>query len=201
MNLTAGRIGPADKGRRMTLDEFGSAEVEEGYRFELARGCLEVVDVPDGSHSRLACFLYTVLADYRHRHPRRIHRFGGAGAYRLRLPGLISSRIPDIAVVLEDAPKDCRNHRVPFLAMEVVSASREARERDYVAKREEHLAYGLFEYWIVDPIDRRITVLVRDGDTWIERVFNADQSAEGLVLPGFAVRLPDLWAAAEEAEG
>jgi hypothetical protein len=31
-------IGPADHGRKMTLEEFMEAEVEEGYRYELARG-------------------------------------------------------------------------------------------------------------------------------------------------------------------
>ena len=31
------RIGPADHGRRMSLQEFLDAEEEEGYRYELAR--------------------------------------------------------------------------------------------------------------------------------------------------------------------
>ncbi len=44
------RIGPADKGRVMTLEEFMEAEVEEGYRYELARGVLEVSEVPNDPH-------------------------------------------------------------------------------------------------------------------------------------------------------
>jgi hypothetical protein len=32
------RIGPADHGRRMTLDEFIAADFEEGWLYELARG-------------------------------------------------------------------------------------------------------------------------------------------------------------------
>ena len=35
------RIGPADHGRAMTLEEFLDADVEEGYRYELAQGVLE----------------------------------------------------------------------------------------------------------------------------------------------------------------
>ena len=31
-------IGPADSGRLMTLEEFQEADVEEGYRYELAQG-------------------------------------------------------------------------------------------------------------------------------------------------------------------
>ena len=38
-----------------------------------------------------------------------------------------------------------------------------------------------------------MTVLIRDGDAWVERVFKAGQVAEGLVLPGFRVASPT-WA-------
>ena len=41
------RIGPADRGRTMTLEEFLDADVEEGYRYELARGVLEVNQVAE----------------------------------------------------------------------------------------------------------------------------------------------------------
>ena len=35
------RIGPADHGRTMSLDEFIEAELEEGYRYELREECLK----------------------------------------------------------------------------------------------------------------------------------------------------------------
>ena len=38
---TSLRIGPADHGRMMTLEEFLEAEEAEGYCFELARGSLK----------------------------------------------------------------------------------------------------------------------------------------------------------------
>ena len=43
---TSLRIGPADHGRRMTLAEFLDAEETPGYRCELARGVIEVSEVP-----------------------------------------------------------------------------------------------------------------------------------------------------------
>ena len=85
------------------------------------------------------------------------------------------------------------------MAIEVVSPGAAARRRDYETKRAEYLAYGLREYWIVDRFDRTVTVLTRAGDSWTERVFAGDDSASGLVLPGFAARLPELWEAAEDA--
>jgi hypothetical protein len=51
--VTTVRIGPADHGRRMTLEEIREAEEEEGDRYELARGVVEVTDVPDDPHGEI----------------------------------------------------------------------------------------------------------------------------------------------------
>lgn len=194
---TALRIGPADHGRAMTCDEFRAAEVKEGYRCELAGGIVEVTEIPDGLHRRIVSSLRTGLIDHGRANPDQIRRAGGAGEFRLWLPGMVSSRCPDVAVVLRWMPRAPEGKRPPSLVMEVVSEGLEAHERDYVAKRREYLAFGLLEFWIIDPIGRRVTVLVRDGDVWEERVFVGDQAAEGLVLPGFTVRPDDLWREAE----
>jgi Uma2 family endonuclease len=198
--VTTLRLTPADNGRRLTLDAFLDAEEQPGHRYELAQGVLEVTQVPDEPHGNLVWFLVQALVRYADDHRGRIQRVGEASSFRLWLPGMVSGRNPDLAVVLENAPRDHRNRRVPALAFEVVSEGAEARHRDYVTKRAEYLAYGLFEYWIVDPLERTITVLTRQGDVWADRVFQADQSAEGLVLPGFRVTLPFLWQAASDDE-
>ena len=36
-------------------------------------------------------------------------------------------------------------------------------------------------------------VLIRTGDVWAEQTFSGNQQIESLVLPGFVVRLADLW--------
>ena len=127
-----------------------------------------------------------------------IHRAGGAGEYRLWLPGMISGRNPDVAVTLRNTPKDPRGRRPPSLVMEVVSEGREAYDRDYKTKRQEYLAFGIREYWIVDPQARVVTVLVRDGDVWVEHVFRDEQQAESSILPGLAIKVSELWVEAEE---
>jgi len=191
MSTLATRISPADHGRTMTLDEFRDAEVEEGYRYELARGVLEVTHVPGDPHGLIVWNILCAIAAHKQRHPGSIYRSGGAAEFRLWLPAMVSGRNPDAAVVLRGTPKDHRGQRPPVLAFEVVSKRGEAR--DYQVKREEYLAFGLREYWIVDPLARRVTVLIRDGDAWVERVFRGEQAAEGLVLPGFLLILTELW--------
>lgn len=192
----------ADAGRRLSLDEYEAAEFEGEGLYELSRGVLEVVNVADEyPHGMIVDLLRTLLGDYRRLQPGLIHRIGGGSEFRLLIPMMRSDRHPDMAVALTATRTSPRGHRPPSLVMEVVSEGREARHRDYVLKREEYLVYGLLEYWIVDPADRRITVLLRDGDQWVERVFSGDESAEGQVLPGFRVPLIDLWRAGEIAEG
>src|SRR4051812_49008780 len=74
---TSLRIGLADHGRMMTLEEFLEAEEAEGYCFELARGELEVTEVPDDPHGVVVANLYDTLSRYRREHPGHIHRYGG----------------------------------------------------------------------------------------------------------------------------
>lgn len=194
------RVGPADHGRALTLDEFEDAEFEAGYRYELARGVLEVSEIPGEAHALIVWLLLSTIADHQRVHPGVIYRAGGGSEYRFRLPVMQSGRHPDVAVTLRNTPRDGRGLRRASLAFEVVSKGAESRERDSVIKRAEYLAYGLLEYWIVDPWERTVTVLVRNGDSWRERVYRDDQGAEGLVLPGFTVRVADLWTAIEEEE-
>jgi Uma2 family endonuclease len=190
------RIGPADHGRTMTLEEFLDADVEEGYRYELARGVLEVNQVANDPHGYVVCNLYDAAARYRREHPGIILRYGGGNEFQFVLPGLISGRNPDLAVVLRGALKDWRGRRRPSMAAEVVS--RGSVKRDYMTKREEYLAYGLDEYWIVDPLERKVTVLTRRGDIWAEVVFRDDQIIVSLVLPGFATTVAELWVGVDE---
>jgi Uma2 family endonuclease len=198
--VTTPCLTPADHGRHLSLDEFLDAEEQAGYRYELAQGVLEVTQVPDEPHGNLVWFLVQALVRYADAHPGSIQRVGEASSFRLWMPGMISGRNPDVSVVLHGTQRSFRGQRPPAVAFEIVSEGAEARHRDYVTKRAEYLAYGLAEYWIVDPADRKIIVLLRDGDAWVERLFHSDQSAQGLVLPGFRVPLPDLWQAANDDE-
>jgi len=179
------RLGPADHGRRMTVEEFAEVEAEPGHRYELARGVLEVSDIPGESHAIIVFRLLVAFIDYHRSHPGLIFRAGGSTEFRLDIPELASGRHPDAAVALRATPRGGRSHRPPALAAEVVS--RRGEHHDYVAKREEYLAYGLQEYWIADPAAAKVTVLIRQGADWSESVYRGDAPVRSAVLPGVAV--------------
>ena len=163
------RLGLADHGRRMTLEEFREADAEEGYQYELCRGVLEVVEVSNDSHGLIVSNARGLLHDYRRNHPGAIWRIGGGGEFRLWIPEFVSGRDPDVALVLVGTTKDHRGRRAPSLVAEVVSKRGEIG--DYQEKREEFWIYGIREYWIIDPATRRVLVLNRQADQWIERTF------------------------------
>src|SRR5215210_6877066 len=128
MATVALRIGPADHGRAMTLEEFLEAEEEPGYRYELARGVLEVTEVPNDPHGQIVSNLHWAFVDYLRQHPGSIRRTGGAGEFRLWIPGMVSGRNPDLAIVFHGTPPDARGRRPPGLVVEVVSEGGEGRD-------------------------------------------------------------------------
>jgi Uma2 family endonuclease len=195
-------IGPADQGRGMTVEEFREADEEEGFRYELARGVLEVTEVPNDPHGKVVDNLREAISGYRRRRPGLIFRIGGGGEFRLWIPGRDSGRNPDLGIVFQGTPKDERGRRPPYWVAEVVSPGGE--NRDYVEKPEEYSIFGILEYWIVDPQLRRVTVLNRTGDRgdldWTYRVFTGQEVIESVLLAGFRITVADLWADAEVEE-
>lgn len=185
------RLTAADHGRPMTLAEFLEADLEEGHRYELARGVVEVTKVPNPDHGLVICHLLRIIARWEFTHPGVIHQFGGGSEFQLLLPALGSGRNPDVGVVFKGSPPDHRGYRPPSLVAEVISPR--SRDRDLVAKREEYLAYGIQEYWIVDLPERRLVVLTRDGDTWVEQVCHGDQPIPSRLLSGLTATVADLW--------
>jgi Uma2 family endonuclease len=57
----------------------------------------------------------------------------------------------------------------PLLVIEIVSP--DSIQRDYRYKRSEYAAVGIVEYWIVDPLEQKITVLTFNEGLYDEQVF------------------------------
>ncbi len=99
------RIGPADHGQRMTLDEFIEADFETGWLYELARGALDVTEVRGIHHGRIVRRIARSFLYYEDQHPGVINYSAGGGECRIRLPGMQSDRHPDQAIYLLPPPE------------------------------------------------------------------------------------------------
>ncbi len=109
---------------------------------------------------------------------------------------LESERHPDLAIFKQPPAqrKELWSSWVPEIVVEVVSPSSE--DRDYVEKREEYLARGIQEYWIVDISRERLLVLRRVRGKWIEQ-FLTTGTYETKLLPGFTLDIAKLFDAAK----
>ena len=186
------RIGPADKGRRMSLEEFIDAECEEGWLYELSRGVVDVTEVPGPWHGRIVDRLARLFIAFDDDHPGVIKYRAGGGECRMRLPGMVSDRHPDQAIYLdpEVSGPNVWTRWVPHIVVEVVSPGGE--ERDFIEKREEYLRVSVREYWILDTEHRRMHALVRAGDTWEETIVAEADVYHTNLLPGLEVRPGEL---------
>jgi Uma2 family endonuclease len=74
------------------------------------------------------------------------------------------------------------------LVMEIVSDNPEDRRRDLVTKRGEYARARILEYWIIDPLEERVTVLRLSGRRYIVHgEFTQGDTATSHLLPGFTV--------------
>jgi Uma2 family endonuclease len=105
-------------------------------------------------------------------------------------------REPDMLVLL-DARDPRRQNRYwvgADLVLEVVSTDRP--ERDLIEKRREYEQAGITEYWIVNPLNRTITVLaLRDGAYVEHGSFASGTIATSVLLPAVAIPVADLFSA------
>ena len=80
----------------------------------------------------------------------------------------------------------------PDLIVEILSPS--SSTRDWRAKRGLYAAHGVREYWIVDPANRIVSVLLlQNGVLEIEQTLTEDDTATSTVLDGFSVSLDSVF--------
>ncbi len=87
-------------------------------------------------------------------------------------------RRPDVCVITNEQAKSIESTSAilktpPPLLVEVVSL--ESIDRDYNQKTSEYAVMGVVEYWIVDPLENKVTVCLLNQGSYKQTVFMADQ--------------------------
>lgn len=94
------------------------------------------------------------------------------------------SRIPDICVINREQIPNLDVSAVmesAIIAVEIVSP--ESRTRDYRFKRSEYGAVGIPEYWIVDPVEQKVTVLLLVEGLYEETEYRGDAQIVSQTFP------------------
>lgn len=173
-------IKPATNRTKLTFENYLNHDDGTDNHYELVDGELLIMNPPTGLHALIIRFLTQVIE---------------AEITKLSLPWLAlqnigirtainRSRLPDLLVIsreeIEEVLENSAIVNSAHLAIEIVSS--ESKTRDYRFKRSEYSVVGIPEYWIVDPQQRKVAVLVL-----VEGFYevNEYQETEKIVSPIF----------------
>ncbi|PPT10624.1 hypothetical protein CKA32_000976 [Geitlerinema sp. FC II] len=171
----------AVESQQFSFEEYCSLG-DSDSRYELVNGALELMNPPRVGHFFIAKFLEQWLEAEIQRLQRPWTCFQGAGVRT----GVSKSRIPDVVVVAIDTAmelweKSAIFETPPLLAVEIVSPSSVAD--DYRAKRSEYGSIEIPEYWIIDPQEEKVTVLLLDRGFYEETVYKGDTAISSVLFP------------------
>jgi len=178
----------------LSFEEYLSYDDGTNKRYELVDG--QLVEMPPASflHSDIIDFIADCFKAIARQYRLDIKVKTGDVGVRT---GMNSSRIPDISVIDGQVWKSYRRDKSAviedglMLAVEVVlkdtashiSPGTEQISRDYTDKTMPSASFaieyqdtGIPEYWIVDPIEQKITILVLKDGSYTKTVFTGDEA-------------------------
>ncbi len=181
MNVAiAKRITP-----KMTFEQFLNYDDGTDTLYELENGELIPMSSESDINQRIAMFLVAYLLGY------------GIPSHRIRMKTEVAVysrqvglRIPDLVVYSEELAQIMQGATrslilmdmpPPLLVVEVVSPNQS--NRDYRYKRSEYAARGIAEYWIVDPLEAKVTALEWSEGLYEEKVYSGDSAISSVAFP------------------
>jgi Uma2 family endonuclease len=182
-------MATTSKASCVTFDEF-CLLVKDGQKADLIDGVIYMASPDNTAANDLNGWLFTLMRIY---------------AQQKELGTVFVSRVafrlddknapePDIGFVRKDRMHQIRRGRVdgpPDLAVEIVSP--DSVDRDYGKKRDQYEQFGVEEYWIVDELEEKITLLHRQPDGRYQEIEPDNGVLHSRVLPGFHLRLEWCW--------
>ena len=175
--------------QRFTLKEYLRYDDGTDNLYELVNGELVSMALGTGKHGEVIDFFNTQFRS-------EIARLGRDWVSKQMAIGVQSPRgdrwdtvrIPDVVVIPKEQWRNLQNREAvillnespPLLVVEVVSES--TKSVDYRAKRAEYCVLNIPEYWIVDPLQGKITIFTL-SEGWYDEVVFTD--SDRVISPTF----------------
>ena len=190
-------IGPEHAGVLMTPEEFDTHEEwNDLYRYELLQGRLIVTPPPLESERDPNEELGYLLRYYREQDPQG-HVLDKTLPEQT-VPTLENRRRADRALWIGLGHTPDPRVDLPTIVIEFVSGAHRDRVRDYLEKRQEYLAAGIQEYWIIDRFHRQMTAIRNRPGTPVEEIIREGGTYQTPLLPGFILPLDRLLGVADD---
>ena len=177
-----------------SFEEYLTYDDGTDNRYELIDGKLEFMNPPTFRHLLISDFIADSFK---------------AQIKNLKLPwmcfreagirtGWRKSRLSDVYVVTSEQVMEFLDESAvcqspPLLVVEVVSP--ESIKRDYRYKRSEYAALEIPEYWIVDPIESKVTILLLEEGLYEDAEFTGTQKMISPTFPELNLTVEQVLAA------
>lgn len=180
--------------RRFTFEEYLAYDDSDNC-YELVNGELVLMTLPTGRHADIVDLLQDAFKA-------EIKRLNLNWSVRLGNVGVRSSetksRIPDLVVMTELQRQALRDiaavlQSPPPLVVEVVSET--TKTVDYRSKRSEYAVVDIPEYWIVDPLEDKMTLLLLVEGLYEETVFRGNERIISATFPELVLTAQQVLAA------
>jgi Uma2 family endonuclease len=178
----------------VTFEEFREMTRSSEERYELIDGEVYLLTAPQIAHQ------YSVTEILAQFYPwckeRKCMVFTAPNNITLvRRPGNINVVQPDLMVICdleESLSEDGYYKGVPALIVEIISES--TRSKDLVKKLDLYMGCGVQEYWVVNPLNREVTVyLFRDHEIGDSKTYRQEEIALSGIFPGLAIAVNNLF--------
>ncbi|NEQ83387.1 MAG: Uma2 family endonuclease [Moorea sp. SIO2I5] len=165
---------------KLTFEEYLEYDDGTDNRYELFDG--ELVELPPESEPNnwRVMWLRDELVQLVYRRLIKMHNC------ELQVPGNPQNRYPDLVVIREEHLIQTEKRLTitldmlpPQFVAEVVSPYKNQRDenyrRDYVEKVQQYQERGIPEYWIIDPQEQLVTVLVLNNGSYEKQEFRGNE--------------------------
>ncbi|MEH2231959.1 MAG: Uma2 family endonuclease [Nostoc sp.] len=177
-----------------TLEEYINFDDGTDKRYELEDGVLLEMPPGTGKHEAIITLLLV-------RFFLEIQKMGLPLQPRPNGTEVLTNkqlRRPDICVITNEQAKSIETtsailKTAPPLLVEVVSP--EFIDRDYNQKTSEYAAMGVVEYWIVDPLENKVTVCLLNQSSYKQTVFIEDQRIISRTFPKLTLTTQQVFSA------
>jgi Uma2 family endonuclease len=167
---------------KMTVEEYLTYDDGTDKRYELENGVLIEMPPFSGNHEAIITFvLFQFILEKQRLGLRLEPRSNGVEVMTNK-----QIRRPDVLVMTTQQAASIENksailRTAPPLIVEVVSP--ESVDRDYNIKTLEYAAFCVNEYWIIDPLEDKVTVCLLQGSVYNQTIFTGNQVIVSLTLP------------------
>jgi Uma2 family endonuclease len=164
----------------------------EGAPYQLIGGELVMTPSPTPFHQSISINLSMMLAPF-------VKNAGLGKLFAAPLDVYLSDEDvyqPDLIFIRAEHAKGLQKDRlriVPDLVVEILSPS--TAYYDFTRKKEIYCTCGVAEYWIIDPEQETIEIMIKHGEIYqTEQFLRKPSILESTMFPGFSMKLEDVFA-------